>query len=920
LRTGKAMFITTAFLLLTGCSEQGFTTKSTPPETVAPEIVVTPATLNFGEARSDGQVVRNFTIKNLGDAPLQVSDLTIDGASFTLLHPDNAFSVDALDTLDIAVAFTPKGPLEQVGQVVVFSNDDDEPETPVELVGEGATPLLDITSANFGDVELGCLEELPMWFENNGTEPLVIEGIAYDSDGQLEILDFNSYPITLDSGDSAPLGIRYTADQVGQAIGTLTVISNDPRGDVSSDQSGNGILPADQVDSFLGPDIAGDDFVAPDRGTDDWVVANAHQDDFVVATEVDDSWTVSVPYTDGFYAPTNYTDDFVIPEDPPVDILFAVDQSCSMDTVTTPLGQAFSSFITEISNVTDDWNIGVVTNDDGCFNRGVLNDGVANYSSQFSAAVSEGGCSGGAPYCNTESLSILVGDSLDNTNGCNAGFLRAGSPLHIIYVSDEKEQSGTGWSSWLSNFQQHVDPALLKVSVIGDLNFACGEGTGAVGYEEMAWATGGETLNVCNSSWSNQTEDLALASLTQVHNYALSAVPSSASMVVTVDGVVWTSGYHFDSALNAVVFDVDMQGGQIVEVDYQELGATTEYPLTTAPNPTTITVTVNGSVWASGWAYNSSTQEIDFSSALPDGASVSVSYYDAAAIMSYTLSATPDSATLAVSVDGAAWTFGWSYDATYNELTFSNPLSAGQVIDASYMVSGGDSEFVLSAFPNQSTLAVYLDGVISNDWHYETTGNEVVLDVVAKGGTDVTVTYYDIYSTVDYTLSQVPDAPSIEVFVDGVADTDWYYDSASNQIVFTAAPAAGSLVTADYLLVAATTGYYLTQVPEEATLQVSVDGVPWANYWHYEGGANAIVFDVELAAGATVKVEYVVTGQSLDYALSTTPDDTTITVTIDGVSSSDWTYDATGNTLSLDALPDVGAVIEVTYYVPSSCN
>ena len=50
-----------------------------------------------------------------------------------------------------------------------------------------------------------------------------------------------------------------------------------------------------------------------------------------------------------------------------------------MDSNNIPLGNAFSSFITEINNVTNDWRISVATNDDGCFNNGVIDSQMSNY-------------------------------------------------------------------------------------------------------------------------------------------------------------------------------------------------------------------------------------------------------------------------------------------------------------------------------------------------------------------------------------------------------------------------------------------------------------------------------------------------------------------------------------------------------------
>ena len=54
----------------------------------------------------------------------------------------------------------------------------------------------------------------------------------------------------------------------------------------------------------------------------------------------------------------------------PSDIIFAVDQSCSMDDDAANLASNFSSFIGQLSNYSNDWQIMVVNDDNGCTNLG----------------------------------------------------------------------------------------------------------------------------------------------------------------------------------------------------------------------------------------------------------------------------------------------------------------------------------------------------------------------------------------------------------------------------------------------------------------------------------------------------------------------------------------------------------------------
>ena len=209
----------------------------------------------------------------------------------------------------------------------------------------------------------------------------------------------------------------------------------------------------------------------------------------------------------------------------------------------------------EINNVTSGWHIGVVTNDDGCFNYGILDEYTTNYQSLFTTGVQSGGCSDGHPTCKTESLLELTSVALSKTGAGNATMVFAARCPSPCAVSDEKERSGTSWSRWLWDFQNCVtDPTLLKVSGIVDYNQACGDYGSAVGYEEAVNYTGGELLDMLLVGALGQ--DLAVASLTAVDEYPLSQVPEETSIRVFVDGVEWTVDWHYDTSTNAVVFDV----------------------------------------------------------------------------------------------------------------------------------------------------------------------------------------------------------------------------------------------------------------------------------------------------------------------------------------------------------------------------
>ncbi|MEZ4317302.1 MAG: choice-of-anchor D domain-containing protein [Myxococcota bacterium] len=494
-------------LFLSGCSENSINSVKPDNGTPAPNIVVTPPVLEFAQLMSSEVETRTFTVQNVGEGALTVDRITVElSDAFTVTNP-GGFVLDPGTAQDIEVSFTPLQ-VENVGQAVVWSDDPDEPETLVDLIGYGAVPELRISPDphDFGTHFVPCGDWTTLTLENVGGDLLVIDSIQHVSNGEFVLEDPNVFPVELLPGQYTSVNLEFNALTAGQMTGELQVMSNDPRGLVTATQTGAGNYAA------MG------------------------------------------------------TDNFVVPTDPPVDILFAVDQSCSMDDDSQQLGANFDAFINQINAATQGWQIGVANVETGCFNNGILSANSMGYQAAFASAVTEGYDSTGYDTW-SEQLYTLVDVALGKTTPgqCNSGFLRPGALLHVILVSDEEEQSANNWAYYYNNYIQYVsDPSLLKVSVIVDDS---GCGLGAAGYPQSANQTGGVILDLCGN-WASQIGQLGSASLQGIGSFELSQNADPASIVVTVDGNPMASGWSFNAGTNEVVFDNALPEGTLVDVDY----------------------------------------------------------------------------------------------------------------------------------------------------------------------------------------------------------------------------------------------------------------------------------------------------------------------------------------------------------------
>ncbi len=498
------------------CSENALIDWESEWEGPAPIIEVTPNFLDFWTAGTGELVELPFTIGNIGDGVLRVTEIEVDPDHFAVVHEPLPLDLSRDETYEVTVRFSPTAPGSIARQAWVVSNDPERPRVPVDLVGTGVVPWLVITpeAHDFGDVRLGCPDAVDLSLRNDGSELLVIDAVTHAGDSQWTTTPELSLPLSLVPGARTTLTVQIDPQVLGATAATLTVSSNDPRGE-----------------------------------------RTATQQALVEGTPL-------------------LEDTFVVPGDPAVDLLVAVDRSCSMGVHADALAQSFGTFLDAVEQVTQGWHLGVVTRDDACFNGGILAASTPDLQAAFLEAVNTGDP---AELYDHERLLKLADRALglDAPGECNLGFLRANAALHVIVVSDEPEQSVDEaswwtWSFWIGEFRRLLaSPSLLTVSGVVDLDDCAG---GAEGYVEAIDETGGAKLSICSGDWASHALALAQASLTSIHRFPLSQPADPGGISVTLDGEVQTD-WRYDAALNAVVFDRALPEGATITVTYSAVAS-----------------------------------------------------------------------------------------------------------------------------------------------------------------------------------------------------------------------------------------------------------------------------------------------------------------------------------------------------------
>ena len=266
----------------------------------------------------------------------------------------------------------------------------------------------------------------------------------------------------------------------------------------------------------------------------------------------------------------SYAEGWTVPDDFPTDLLFVIDQSCSMDDDKLRLVTRFGQFVTALESFSTDWQITVANDDDGCTNSGIMTPATPNLETTFGLAAD----SGGGIY--TEALLTVARNALSQSvyGGCNAGMVRDGAMLHIIAISDEEEQSEAAGESWSDLVAEIVDAKgdaeLVTISAVASpVPDGCEEYLPGTGYDQAVAETGGVFLSICED-WANAVafRSLSEASINRTR-YLLQAPPLESTIQVTVEGTA-TQSWSYDSSNQVLELDEPLPvRGETVRIEYE---------------------------------------------------------------------------------------------------------------------------------------------------------------------------------------------------------------------------------------------------------------------------------------------------------------------------------------------------------------
>jgi len=201
-----------------------------------PHIVVSDDVIDFGDLLIGDSAESSLTISNDGNADLIIGTVDIAGNFFSSDF-DEEVTIEPAGEFNINLTFSPEEEGEFAGRVTIISNDPEQGEVEIDMMGVGLTPEPQIEIGDgggfdfqndepylFGDVLVDTDREWEFEVGNSG-DALLDVSLSVEGDG------FSVEPaeqIDIAVGENATITVTFSPNEVAEFSGVLQLDSNDP--------------------------------------------------------------------------------------------------------------------------------------------------------------------------------------------------------------------------------------------------------------------------------------------------------------------------------------------------------------------------------------------------------------------------------------------------------------------------------------------------------------------------------------------------------------------------------------------------------------------------------------------------------------------------------------------------------------------
>lgn len=471
--------------------------------------------LSFGEQSVDERVERELRIQNTGNVPVlfigmdytEGLGMEVGQAPGPIIQPGNAMS--------LPVTWTPLTTGDLAGEInIQLAENPTAPETvvvPATLSSMGPELSVSAESYDFGEIPVGCASQVSLTLTNTGNTELIVDKIALTGDKSYVLEQHpDAFPWTMAPFSSQEVTVHYAPVINGTETVSMVIDSND--GQHTSTISGFG-----QVDG---------------ANTLTWTVGERSRSTFL--------FHANECVIDGNYG-----------------------------TYSQQLEDSLPAFYQALLDNSSPFRVAFIWNRDG---KGTGNVDYIDESytaeqatTQTLAMITAGGNAGD----NDGSYDTLLAALRENGDWLFEDDDWEASKLNLVALNRDQEQSTTAGSVGVSTAQGYKDDPdnVIFHAIAGPPPSGCGSAESFAGFKTAVDATGGTFSSICEPDWDASMEKLVAGSVAGAEYFALNGTVLTSSITVKVDSVKITSGWSFNSSLNAVVFDQEIYPSKGAEVE-----------------------------------------------------------------------------------------------------------------------------------------------------------------------------------------------------------------------------------------------------------------------------------------------------------------------------------------------------------------
>lgn len=528
----------TLLALLLGCAPEADGPGLSDPERQGGCTLYVPEqAVDFGDVRvREGSVEQVFRFRNDGDAECILTQVSLQGGhqDFDVRY-DNPYPVAPSQVGEILLSYTPAENGSDLAELLIVSNDAQQPRLEIPLQGVGQAPSLALALQDEQEpAYLGCVQERVLVLLNQGDDVLRVDQVdlamgpdfAWTEEAELLRAQL---PLELEPGESLLLGLRFEPRALdGAQEGAVEVRSSDPEQALR---------------------------VLPIKGS-----AQAYAE---------------------------HLQSLERPLQPKTDVLIVLDWSDGEDEIRA-MSAAFPTFRSTLEGENLDYHLSVVVEDTGCLvgGQGPIHKGLSaeqqleRFETQ-SCTTPQGtaDCMGIGRYLKSAFTLASNATSPENTaaGGCNQNVCRDDAELHIISLSRNAEQSLDSTAVHLARLQAlREDPSDVVLHGLGGPPpSGCQDADYYDRYHQATELSGGVFRDICDVDMETHVEAFASAVVPSLGAVDLDAHPIPETVEVRVDGVV-VEGWSLDLLDNTLRFDSEPAPGSEIEIRYASAPAECE--------------------------------------------------------------------------------------------------------------------------------------------------------------------------------------------------------------------------------------------------------------------------------------------------------------------------------------------------------